>query len=131
MGRLVLVGLLLALPLAAVPLVGAVAGGDATDGSLAEFRAVAPAVESPAPSRLIAALAATPRRVTFRVSRPGALEVAIRDSGGRLVRRLGHFSVPGSRRLILAWDGRALPAGKYVAVVRAGDETARARFRMR
>jgi hypothetical protein len=127
MRRLALVGLLLALPLVAVPLVWAAAGGGAGGESLERFRDVqrlAPVERRP----LVEALAATPRRVSLQVNRAAGVEVEVRDRRGALVRRLGHFTLSGRKRLILAWDGRDAPAGS-VAVVRANGLVVRAPVR--
>ena len=64
------------------------------------------------------------------VTRAAGVEVAIRDRSGRLVQRLGHFTLAAPRRLVLSWDGRRLEPGTYVAVVRADGETALERFRI-
>lgn len=129
MRRLVLLGLFLALPLVAVPLVGAAADGGASEGSLNEFRAVQPAPKPP--SRVVESVRATRDRVSLLVTRGAGVEVAIRDARGRLVQRLGHFTVAGRRPLVLAWDGRRLPAGAYAVVVRTQGKTIRTPFRLR
>jgi hypothetical protein len=125
MRRTLLLGLLAALPLAVAPLVWAAAGGGSPDGAtLTEFRdasrLAAPEPAGPA----VVAVAASPSRVSFLVTRAVAVEVAIVDARGALVRRLGHFTVPARKRLVLAWDGAGAPAGS-VAVVTAGKATVR------
>jgi hypothetical protein len=126
--RLALLGLLLALPFVAVPLVWAAAGGGARDGSLTEFRqaAIRPAPAAPRPP--VERIVATPTRVSFAVTRQAGVEVSIRDRRGALVRRLGHFTVTPRRRLVLTWDGTGAPAGS-VAVVRVGERSYRAPVR--
>ena len=126
MRRLALFGLLLALPLVAVPLMWGAAGGSVGGGSLDEFRAARPTQPRP----LVEAVAATPRRVSFLVNRAAGIEVVVRDPDGALVRRLGHFTVPARKRLILTWDGSDAPGGS-VAVVKAAGQTFRAPVRVR
>lgn len=75
-------------------------------------------------------MAVGPRRVSIVVTRAGGVEVAIRSLDGELRRSLGHYTVSARQRLVLAWDGRSLPAGTYVAVVHAGGEIERTRFRL-
>jgi hypothetical protein len=117
MRRLLLFGLFLALPLAAVPIVGAAAGGGG-GGPRPGFRDVRPATH-PQPS--VVALSATPTRVSFVVTRAGGVEVAIRDADGRLVQRLGHFTVAARQRLILSWRGAEAPSGSVAVVTVGGD----------
>jgi hypothetical protein len=128
MRRLVLLGLFAALPLATVPFLWAAAGGGARDGSLADLRDVR-AAPRPA-ARPVESVAIGPRRVSIVVTNAGGVEVAIRSLDGRLLRGLGHYTLAGPQRLVLAWDGTSLPPGTYVAAVRAGDETVRKRFRL-
>jgi hypothetical protein len=64
------------------------------------------------------------------VSGAAGVSAEVRDPGGRVVRRLGHFTVAARQRLVLAWDGRddagrRLPAGRYLAVVTADGELGR------
>jgi hypothetical protein len=130
MKRLALVGLLLALPLVAAPLLWAAAGGgrEADRGTLAEFRQARAAAAKPRP--LVEGLRATPQRVVLRVSRAAAIEVDIRARDGRLVQRLGHFTTAGRQRLILSWRGADVPRGA-VAVGRADGRVFRAPVRVR
>jgi hypothetical protein len=79
------------------------------------------------PARAIASLRATSRRIEIGISAPAGVSAEVRDPGGRVVRRLGHFTVPARQRLVLAWDGRdnagrRLAAGRYLAVVIADGE---------
>ena len=78
------------------------------------------------PARAIEQLRATPSRIAFVVSAAAGVSVEVHDTSGRVVRRLGHFTVAGGQRLVLAWDGRLLPPGRYVAVVRSGPKAFRA-----
>jgi hypothetical protein len=120
--------LLAALPLVTVPFLWAATGGGARDGSLAELRDLRAA---PAPAaRLVETVAVGPRRVSIVVSRAGGVEVAIRSLDGLLLRNLGHYTVGGRQRLVLAWDGGSLPPGTYVAAVRTRGETVSKRFRL-
>ena len=85
------------------------------------------------PARPVESLAAGPRRIVFVVAEPAGVSVEVRDASGRAVRRLGHFTVSGRQRLVLAWDGRddagrRLPAGRYVAVVLVEKKVFRAGF---
>lgn len=131
MRRLALVGLLLALPFVAVPLVGAATGGGASGATLSEFRNVAPVPSSRRTAEPVVSPVAGVRRVSFLVTRAAAVEVTIRRDGGGFFRRLGNFTVPARQRLVLAWDGRTLPAGKYTAVVETKGSTVRAPFEVR
>ncbi len=131
MRRIVLLGVLAALPLVVVPLVWAATGGsDSRDAALADFRDVSRSAPVK-PARPVESVVATPTRVSFLVTAGTGAEVTIRDGRGRLVRRLGHFTAPARQRLVLAWDGRDLAAGRYVAVVLARGQSARAPFQVR
>ena len=126
MRRLALIGLLLALPFVAVPLVWAATGGSGSrGGTLSEFRGVSRIATAKPAVRPIESLQATPRRISFVISAQGGVAVEVRDMQGTVVRRLGHFTV-SAQTLTLTWDARddarrRLPAGRYVAVV-ATDE---------
>lgn len=107
----------------------AAAGGGSGGATLDEFRDASRL----APNRVVppvVAVAATPERVSFLVTRATGVEVTIADGRGRLVSRLGHFTVPGRKRLILTWDGERAPTGS-VAVIRAAGRTFRAPVRVR
>lgn len=131
MRRLALLGLLMALPFVAVPLVWAATNGGVRGASLSEFRSAGFVASPQAPPQPVESAAASVRRVSFFVTGPAGVEVTIRQASGRVVRRLGHFTVPVRQRLVLAWDGRGLPAGKYAAVIAARGVTSRAPFEVR
>jgi len=129
--RLALVGLLLALPVAAILLVGVAAPGGAADATLSDFRSVdAPASAKPMP-RLVGSARVTVARISFDVSAPASVSVVVRDAEGAVVRQLGHYSVPSRQRLVLSWNGRddggrVLQTGRYAAVVSAQGRLRRA-----
>jgi hypothetical protein len=93
------------------------------------------AATAPSRSRLLGA-APNPfnptTRVRFVLARAGAVEIAIHDARGRLVRRLAIADAePGEHAL--AWDGRdahglAQPSGVYLYEIRSGAWTARGRM---
>lgn len=127
MRRLALLGLLIALPLVAVPLVwAATSGGGSRGGTLSDFRDVSRLATAKPAIRPIESLQATPRRISFVSSAPGGVAVEVRDVQGTVVRRLGHFTV-SAQTLTLTWDerddaGRRLRPGRYVAVVSGTGE---------